>query len=111
MINVIKNVAGSTLNETEVTEGFYVLKIENYSNENQQFKRNLDNDYIQFHYCLKGKSIFNFNGGSYHFDVPADQMLLLYNPQTDLPIDLDLYPDSIVVSLLITIKKFHSDFI
>ncbi|MCB0473554.1 MAG: helix-turn-helix transcriptional regulator [Flavobacteriaceae bacterium] len=110
MINVIKNVAGSSFNETEVTEGFFVLKIENYSDENQQFNRNLDNDYIQFHYCLKGGSTFNFNGGRYQFEVPGEQMLLLYNPQTDLPIDLVLQPSSIMISLLITIKKFHSLF-
>jgi AraC-like DNA-binding protein len=35
---------------------------------------------------------------------------LLYNPQRDLPIHLELHPNSWLVSVLISIKKFHSLF-
>ena len=36
--------------------------------------------------------------------------MLLYNPQRDLPIQLDLQPNSWLISLVISIKKFHSLF-
>ena len=110
MINVINNVAESTFKEIQIDDGFFVLKLKNESNKVQQITRKIGNDFIQFHYCLKGKSKFNFNEGRYGFDVSEDQSLLLYNPQQDLPINLGLHPNTSVVSLLLSIKKFHSLF-
>jgi len=110
MINVINNVAESTYKEIEIEDDFYILKLQNDSNEVQQINKNIGNDFIQFHYCLKGKSKFNFNEGRYGFDVSEEQSLLLYNPQQDLPINLELQPKTSVVSLLLSIKRFHSLF-
>jgi len=43
-------------------------------------------------------------------EVPENKSFLLYNPQQDLPIHLSLEPDSKMISLLITIEKFHTFF-
>ena len=110
MINVIKNVAESTYKEIEIANDFIILKLQNDSSEVQEVTRNIGNDFIQFHYCLKGKSKFNFNEGRYGFDVSEEQSLLLYNPQQDLPIHLELKPTTSVVSILLSIKKFHALF-
>jgi hypothetical protein len=40
----------------------------------------------------------------------SKNVILLYNPQKALSIDLNLTPNSAVVSLVISIKKFHSLF-
>ena len=42
--------------------------------------------------------------------ISDENSLLLYNPQRDLPIHLEVDPTSWVVSLLISIKKFHGLF-
>jgi AraC-like DNA-binding protein len=42
--------------------------------------------------------------------VLDEHALLLYNPQTDLPINVDVKPKTWLISLLIPIKKFHSLF-
>ena len=110
MINVINNVAESTYKEIEIENDFFILKLQNDSNKVQQVNKNIGNDFIQVHYCLKGKSKFNFNEGRYGFDVSEEQSLLLYNPQQDLPINLELQPKSSVVSILLSIKRFHSLF-
>ena len=110
MINVIKNVAGSTYKEIEIADDFIILKLQNESSKVQEVARNISNDFIQFHYCLKGKSKFNFNEGKYGFDVLEDYSLLLYNPQQELPIHLELKPATSVVSILLSIKKFHALF-
>ncbi|MCB0446978.1 MAG: helix-turn-helix transcriptional regulator, partial [Gelidibacter sp.] len=70
----------------------------------------IDSSFIQFHFCLKGSSKFIFNEGRYALDILEENSLLLYNPQRDLPIHLELNPNSWLVSVLISIKKFHSLF-
>ena len=105
-----KNNAQSTLKETQVEDGFYILKLQNDSNDNQQLIREIDSSFIQFHFCVKGECKFNFNNGRYSFDVLDEHALLLYNPQTDLPINVDLKPKTWLISVLIPIKKFHSLF-
>jgi len=87
-----------------------VLKLKNESHEPQQIIRAIDSSYIQFHYCLKGAATFNFNNGAYTFDIAEENALLLYNPQQDLPLNLELGANSWMVSLLISIEKFHALF-
>ncbi len=105
-----KNVAISTVAETFIEQGFTVLTFLNEQEEVYQFVREVDSNIIQFHFCLKGNAIFQFNNGAYKLPMPEEQSLLLYNPQRDLPMNLELAPHTWVVSILISIKKFHSLF-
>jgi AraC-like DNA-binding protein len=110
MTNVMKSIDESTFKEIEIDNGFIVLKLQNETNENQCAIRKIDSSFIQFHFCIKGAAKFNFNNGRYGFDVSNEQSLLLYNPQQDLPINLELQPNSSMLSVLISITKFHSLF-
>ncbi len=105
-----KNVAQRTIEETMIEEGFIVLKIQNESNDIQQVIREIDSSFIQFHFCVKGHSTFHFNNGRYSLDVKEENSLLLYNPQRDLPMNLELTSKTWLVSVLISIQKFHSLF-
>ncbi len=106
----LKSVAKGTFNETKIDDGFFVLT---YQNENPVIKtleREIDSSFIQFHFCVKGSSTFMFNNGNYTLNIQEETSLLLYNPQRDLPIHLDVNPNSWLVSILISIKKFHGLF-
>ncbi|AXT18502.1 helix-turn-helix domain-containing protein [Flavobacteriaceae bacterium AU392] len=103
----LKNVAKGTFNETKIDDGFYVLTYKNERDINTGVQRAIDNTFIQFHFCVKGSSQFVFNDGRYVLDIQEEKSLLLYNPQRDLPINLDIRPSSWIVSILISIKKFH----
>ena len=105
-----KNIAQSSVEEIQLEEGFIILKIQNETNENQKVIRDIDSSFIQFHFCLKGSSKFNFNNGNYSLNVDEETTLLLYNPQRGLPINLELSPKTWLISILISIKKFHSLF-
>jgi AraC-like DNA-binding protein len=59
---------------------------------------------------VKGSSKFLFNKGNYELPLEAEKSLLLYNPQQDLPLNLMMEPNSWLISLVISIKKFHSLF-
>lgn len=105
-----KSIAQGIYNETTLEDGFYILKFQNESDENQLFKREVSSDYIQFHFCIKGGGSFSFNNGNYRLPILEDTSLLLYNPQRDLPIEVSVQPHSWVLSVLLPIKKFHTLF-
>ena len=106
----IKNIAKGTFLETLVDKGFYILTSQNNNNYLRILERHLDSDFIQFHFCIKGTCAFNFNEGRYKLGLSEEHSLLLYNPQQDLPINVEISPNSWLVSILISIKKFHSLF-
>lgn len=107
---MFKNVGESTFEEIILEKGFYVLHFQNESKSVQNFEREINSTFIQIHFCLRGNSKFLFNNGSYSFDVLDNRSILLYNPQRILPINLDIQPKTTLVSLLISIEKFHSLF-
>ena len=107
---MFKNVGESTFEEIILEKGFYVLHFQNESKDIQNFEREISSTFIQVHFCLRGNSKFLFNNGSYSFDVTDNRSILLYNPQRILPINLEIQPKTTLVSLLISIEKFHSLF-
>jgi len=105
-----KNIASGPINEIYIEKGFFVLLFKNETNTTQIYERDVDNKYIQFHFCLKGSSRFNYNNNSYSFDVLDSKNILLYNTELKLPINLELRSKSWLVSFFISIEKFHSLF-
>jgi AraC-like DNA-binding protein len=105
-----ENVAEGFIDRTEIEEGFFILKFQNESEEGQKFTRNIDHSFIQFHFCIKGSSKLIFNNGNYELPLEQEHSLLLYNPKQDLPLNLELDSKSWVISLLVSIKKFHTMF-
>lgn len=110
MYTMEENVALGSFKEVLIEQGFYVLKIQNDSTEVQKVIRDINSTFIQFHFCLKGHAKFVFNEGHYALDVSEENSLLLYNTQVDLPMNLELHPNSWLVSVVMTIQKFHSLF-
>jgi len=105
-----KSVAKGFFIETRVDDGVFILTHQNDSSETKVIEREIDSSFIQFHFCLKGESLFLFNNGNYKLNVAEETSLLLYNPQRDLPIHLEVQPNSWLVSVIISIKKFHGLF-
>ena len=105
-----KNIAKSTFREVILEPGFFVLKSQNNSDETAFYNKNIDNSFIQLHYCVKGNCKFHFNDNSYTFNVVDKHSIFLYNPQQDLPINLEILPKTALVSVIISIEKFHSLF-
>ncbi|UUC46166.1 AraC family transcriptional regulator [Flavobacterium cerinum] len=96
--------------EIKIEEDFFLIRFQNDTNDVVRFERPVSMGLIQFHFGLKGKAKFLFNQGSYALDLVEEKSLLLYNPQKELPLHLTIEPHSWVVSVLISIKKFHALF-
>src|SRR5690606_33680805 len=97
----------SSYDEIEIEDKFMVLRFWNNNTERFNFQRLINPDLIQFHFGIKGKAKFIFNDGRYTLPLQESSSLFLYNPQKELPVNLDIEPNSQVISLFIPIKMFH----
>jgi AraC-like DNA-binding protein len=93
-----------------IEEDFTLIRFQNDEDEIFMAERQIRQGLIQFHFGIKGKAKFIFNEGSYALDLKEEKALLLYNPQKELPLHLELAPNSWVISVIISIKKFHTLF-
>jgi AraC-like DNA-binding protein len=94
----------------KIEDDFILIRFQNDENEPFQVERQISQGLIQFHFGIKGKAKFIFNQGNYTLDLNEEKALLLYNPQKELPLNLILEPQTWVISVIISIKKFHALF-
>ena len=96
--------------ETKIEEKFFVLKSKNDKDKNKLLKKEIDLNFIQFHFVIEGNTTFSFNNGAYKMDVSSGNYIVLYNPKKNLPVNALISAKSYVLSVLISIKKFHKLF-
>ena len=94
----------------KIEEDFILIRFQNDENEAFQVEKQISQGLIQFHFGIKGKAKFIFNQGNYTLDLKEEKSLLLYNPQKELPLNLILESQTWVISVIISIKKFHALF-
>ena len=94
----------------DIENDFTLIRFQNDSDEVYHVEREIKQGLIQFHFGIKGKAKFIFNSGNYALNLKDEKALLLYNPQKELPLHLEIAPSSWVISVVISIKKFHALF-
>lgn len=104
------NNAVSTVEEIILENNFLLLHFQNTSTKTEHIEREVNSTFIQLHFCLEGQAKFLFNNGNYAFNVSTKRCILLYNPQRELPINLELAPNTTMISLLVSIEEFHALF-
>ena len=98
------------MDKTIIENGFYIIRFVNENENTLKLQEAVSQEFIQFHFCQKGSGYLEFNEGTYQLPLMPKTVNLLYNPSKPLPIDLKLSNYSSVVSLVISIKKFHGLF-
>lgn len=93
-----------------IEEDFICMRYKNDTDTMQVMQRDTTNGVMQFHFLLKGEGTFVFNEGAYRLGIKEENGLTLYNPQRTLPIHLEVQPNTWLISIIISIKKFHSLF-
>ena len=96
--------------EIKIENDFILYLFQNDGSEMYRVEKHVNQGFIQFHFGLKGKGKFIFNQGNYALDLKEEKSLLFYNPQKELPLNLELAPHTWIVSVIISIKKFHGLF-
>ncbi|OAZ03783.1 helix-turn-helix domain-containing protein [Flavobacterium succinicans] len=94
----------------KIEEDFTLLRFQNDGITPFHTHHEVSNGLIQFHFGLKGKAKFLFNQGSYTLEMNEEKSYLFYNPQKELPLNLELAPNTWVITILISIQKFHGLF-
>lgn len=95
---------------TTLEQDFFLLKYHNTSEEIIKKIKEVSKDFIQIHFSLKEKNQLIFNNGRYAMDIAPNTALFLYNPNEDLPINLNLQPGAKFIILLVGINRFHEFF-
>ena len=93
-----------------LAEKFFCIRINNQSEKERLFNKDMDATYIQFHFCLRGEVEFIFNNGNYRLKISENRYLILYNPKKGLPLNINLKANSILITALISIERFHNLF-
>ena len=99
-----------TQEEIKIGDDFILIRFQNDSNEVSSFQRPVKTGLIQFHFGLKGSAKFNFNSKSYNLALKEEKALLFYNPKKELPLNVEIAPKSWLITILVSIRKFHGLF-
>jgi len=96
--------------EIKIENEFILYRFQNDGNETYKIEKDIQQGLIQFHFGIKGKAKFIFNQGTYALDLNEEKSYLFYNPQKELPLNMELSTNTWVISIIISIQKFHSLF-
>ncbi len=96
--------------EIKIEDDFTLIRYQNDSSEPFFAHRGLGSAMIQFYFGLKGNGRFLFTQSNYALELKEQKSLLLYNPKKDTSLHLKLAPNSWVVSVIVSIKKFQAMF-
>ena len=97
-------------NKTKIDNDIIYYDYKNLESKKVYMNYETEKSFIQFHFCLKGDISFEYNNGAYAFPLQQGNLILLYNPIMNLPVNALLNHNTKLVSLLIRIEKFHSLF-
>lgn len=100
----------SSQEEIKIENDFILYRFQNDDNETVKIEKHINQGLIQFHFGIKGKAKFIFNQGTYALDLNEEKSYLFYNPQKELPINVELAPNTWVISVIVSIQKFHALF-
>jgi len=83
---------------------------ENRAESTIAHKAELKKDLIHFYFCMDGKAIFEF-GPHYSREIEGKRNYFFYNPEKNLPFQIQLSPGTRMVFLSISLENLHKLFI
>jgi len=107
---MMKKIELNTRNSLKIDNDLYYYNFSNLDNSKVSVFYEKEIRFIQFHFCLSGNLVFEYNNGGYSFPLQKDSSILLFNPSTKLPVNVIMAPETKFISILISIEKFHSLF-
>lgn len=83
---------------------------ENHTDQLVSFESIIHKSIIHFYFCLEGSAVFGF-GPHYSREIVQKKNYFFYNPEKDLPFQLQLSPHAKMVFLTISLESLHQLFI
>ncbi len=106
----MENIAERSIREIEIEQGFILIRCANEEEAPRKYVRKIEKTYLQMHFALQEEGKLVFSGGHYVMPVSQGESALLYNPNQDLPIHLELPSGAKFITLLVSIERFHRFF-
>jgi len=103
------NTQKSSFNTLFETDELSLRIAENMTGDAISFPGTVNRNIIHFYFCLEGSAIFAF-GPQYSRQIEKQHNYFFYNPETDLPFELRLAPNTRFVSLSIALESLHKLF-
>jgi AraC-like DNA-binding protein len=100
----------SSQEEIKIDDDFILIRLQNDTDKTIEYDKHVTSNLIQFHFGIKGNARFIFNKGNYTLDLKEEKSLLFYNPEKELPLHVEVAPNSWLIIILVSIKKFHGLF-
>ncbi len=107
-IQAIENTTKSSFQTLLIKEDMK-LEIVETGTEVISFESLITRNIIHFYFCLQGSAAFGF-GPHYIRQIEKQRNYFFYNPDTDLPFQLKLAPETKIVALSITLESLHKLF-
>ena len=105
----IKNTDKSSFTALLIREDLALQTVENQRAETVTINSLINRNIIHFYFCLQGSATFGF-GPHYSRQIEKQRNYFFYNPDTDLPFELKLAPETKIVALSITLESLHKLF-
>ena len=90
-------------------DGITLHTAENKSDAEMIFPGQVNCNIIHFYFCLEGSGVFAF-GPHYSRTIEKQKNYFFYNPDTDLPFELHLSPQTRLVAFSIKLENLHKLF-
>lgn len=105
----IKNIAKSNFQVLLRREDLTLQTVENAGPDPFSIPAQVSRNIIHFYFCLEGAAVFSF-GPHYSRQIERQRNYFFYNPDTDLPFELQVTPGTRLVNLDITLDSLHKLF-
>ena len=104
-----KNTIKSSFTPLLVREDLALQIAENLGAESISIDSLINKNIIHFYFCLQGSANFGF-GPHYSRQIEKQRNYFFYNPEKDLPFQLQLAPATRIIALSITLESLHKLF-
>ncbi|MBW1655207.1 helix-turn-helix domain-containing protein [Flavobacterium quisquiliarum] len=96
--------------EIQIEDGLTLIRFQNDSPESFSAQHEIGAGLIQFHFGLKGNAFILSSQDHCTLELKEEKSLILCNLQQQSLLKLKLSPNSWVISVIVSINKFHSLF-
>jgi len=108
-LSTIKNTTKSNFRTLLELEDMWLQAAENTESTPITQDSLINRNVIHFYFCVQGSAVFGF-GPHYSRQIEKQRNYFFYNPEKDLPFELQLAPDTRIILLSITLESLHKLF-
>ncbi|WP_103327738.1 helix-turn-helix transcriptional regulator [Bacteroidetes bacterium endosymbiont of Geopemphigus sp.] len=107
----VKYTHKSKIREVKISSDIYLSFIENTLNQTDTIKKRIDKRFIQLYFCTRGNAALILKPDNQGMPLKAGKSFLIYTPNNDLSLNLNIGQESEVAVAAISIKKLHKLFL